>query len=448
MSLGLHPNCLQSLSEKIAKRLPEIRVQNKMFLESWSAGNLRNVESTIPQTGSIKEKLEQYIGEAPVSDFVYETISKELHQGQQFDSESASIPLTQLDDYTNPEAIAKRLIYDFESLPWVYSLTIKLDNEFGSLFAKSLNEFAICDSLKLITPNDAFTKEFPPQSESESKEPGLASIFNYYQAGFQDWDKSSSYLQFKTNGFIGYYGETSPLRNTISRLKAFCGIGIALHLFTRNHAYSHLMVRSSVLIHRLIGSSWNVERTHDLETDLSEALSNLVLPDAAKNLKSEAEQTYWIQSRLGLIKSVFTHEIEAEKVILASQWLFDSYCGSNELLSFVQMVVAMEILLGDKAVSDLMGLGELLRNRCAYLIGDSQSQREEVLDDFKKIYDLRCQIVHRGKRRLAEEERALFFRFRWMCHRVIHKEVLLLQKDIDRAPLFQLFQTSPSAPLE
>jgi hypothetical protein len=64
------------------------------------------------------------------------------------------------------------------------------------------------------------------------------------------------------------------------------------------------------------------------------------------------------------------------------------------------MVVAMEILLGDKAVSDLMGLGELLRNRCAYLIGDSQTQREEILDEFKKIYEVRCQIVHRGKSRL------------------------------------------------
>ena len=76
----------------------------------------------------------------------------------------------------------------------------------------------------------------------------------------------------------------------------------------------------------------------------------------------------------------------AEKLSLAGQWLFDSYVGNNELLSFIQTMVDLEILLGDKNISDIMGLGELLRNRCAYLIGLNQSQREEILNDFKLLF--------------------------------------------------------------
>ena len=132
MGIGLHQSCLRSLSNKIAEQLPKINVQNRMFLEGWSTTHLRQVDSTLPQTGKIKEKLKQYVSERPVSDFVYETLSKELHQGQAYDAESAEISLTQLEEYTDPKAVAERLARDFESLPWEYSLSVKLDNEFGT----------------------------------------------------------------------------------------------------------------------------------------------------------------------------------------------------------------------------------------------------------------------------------------------------------------------------
>jgi len=101
------------------------------------------------------------------------------------------------------------------------------------------------------------------------------------------------------------------------------------------------------------------------------------------------------------------------------------------LLSFVQTTVALEILLGEKQISDLMGLGELLRNRCAYLIGRTHRQREKILNDFKKIYDVRSKIVHRGKSKLNINERVLFSRLQWMCRRVIQEEIDLLAKDIE-----------------
>jgi hypothetical protein len=129
-----------------------------------------------------------------------------------------------------------------------------------------------------------------------------------------------------------------------------------------------------------------------------------------------------------LISKALSRE-EAEKLRLAGKWLFDSYCGNNELLSFIQTTVSLEILLGEKSVSDLMGLGELLRNRCAYLIGNTHSQREEILDDFKKIYDIRSKIVHRGKSQLSRHERGLFHKLQWMTNRVIQEEIELIGKN-------------------
>ena len=107
--------------------------------------------------------------------------------------------------------------------------------------------------------------------------------------------------------------------------------------------------------------------------------------------------------------------------------------GTNQLLSFVQATVAMEILLGEGSKSDVIGIGELLRNRCAYLIGKSRGQREELLKDFEKIYDVRSKIVHRGKSRLTFEERSLFNKLQWMCRRVISEELGLIAKDKESA---------------
>jgi hypothetical protein len=149
-------------------------------------------------------------------------------------------------------------------------------------------------------------------------------------------------------------------------------------------------------------------------------------------LDSETKKTAWMRRRLQEIACVFQSKHNTEKLRSAAQWLFDSYCGRNELLSFIQTAVVMEILLGDKSISDLMGLGGLLRNRCAYLIGTSHKQRGEILNDFKKIYDVRSKIVHRGKSRLNLHERTLFSKLQWMCQRVIQEEVKLLVKDAEQ----------------
>jgi hypothetical protein len=155
-------------------------------------------------------------------------------------------------------------------------------------------------------------------------------------------------------------------------------------------------VRSYLIVHRREDDKWVVWTTLELPQDISETLNNFEVNDL--DGKIDASQIGgWISDRFKLISCAFRNASKAEKVLLAGQWLLDSYVGKNELLSFVQTTVALEILLGEKAKSDIIGIGELLRNRCAYLIGKSHSQREEILEDFERIYDVRSKIVHRGK---------------------------------------------------
>lgn len=93
------------------------------------------------------------------------------------------------------------------------------------------------------------------------------------------------------------------------------------------------------------------------------------------------------------------------------------------MLAFIKATICLEILLGDKKLTDIVGLGKLMSNRCADLISTSQKERNEVLNDFDKIYATRSRIVHSGKDRLTNTEREDLFTLRWLCSRVLSKEI-------------------------
>jgi hypothetical protein len=294
-----------------------------------------------------------------------------------------------------------------------------------------IGNFSISNSLRVIVPNKEFDKSFPLQSGIEARDRSLNGGWSLLPTFVPPkWKEGAAYIQIEIDGFIGQLGETATLERAISILKTFCGLGIALRLLKVDRRYRPTPIRAKFFIHQKINDSWEIARTHQLKDSISDAFNDLYFFDLEGELDTEAKRTSRANSIMGLIKTVFSTPERAEKIMLAAQWLFDSYSGQNELLSFVQTTIVLEILLGEKASSDITGLGELLRNRCAYLIGKSQQQRDEILEDFKEIYDVRSEIVHRGKSRLSDRERSLLTKLQWMCRRVIQKEVDLLKEDL------------------
>jgi hypothetical protein len=196
-----------------------------------------------------------------------------------------------------------------------------------------------------------------------------------------------------------------------------------LRAFKIENVYSPTTIKQRAYVHQWIDDEWTIYEGFELDEAVSNAISNLRLDTLGDSLKTDKEKTEFLANRLSLLARTLSDLPVNERILLAGRWLLDSSTGKNELLSFVQAAVTLEILLGDKQVSDVMGLGELLRNRCAYLIGKTHAQRDEILSDFRKIYDIRSKIVHRGKDRLNRHERELFFKLRWMVNRVIQEEI-------------------------
>ncbi|MDR4498436.1 MAG: HEPN domain-containing protein [Candidatus Scalindua sp.] len=432
MPLNIHPDCKRRLKEVLAKHLDTINIKNNFFLDRQSTDGLFEVSDILLKHGPIVERLESYIGELPLYEFLCSYLSKELTEEQEYNSSISVSKLTDIEKYSNVVETAERLIETFDSLPWKYVFTLKFKQFLSPIFEEASNRYQLSDTISLTKPDAQLNNEYPLQLGIKASDNELGLIRGFLARESDEWwDKDFVYLQFVFEGFVGKYLSTQTNVNFVSMLKSFCGLSIALRLIKVEYSYRLELPKTYFYVHRYIDGKWIKEETEELSEDLSRTINDLVFHDLEGKINDIINKKIWMIKCLSKLKRVFSNIEQSERLLLAGQWFFDSYTGRNDLLSFVQVMVAVEILLGDKATSDVVGINELLRNRCAYLIGKDYKQREQILDDFKAIYEIRSKIVHRGKSKLNLKERYLFNKLQWLCRRVIQKEIELIAENKD-----------------
>ena len=430
MPIGLHERCLDRLRQGLADLIPEFKLQNGWNLDRASLSGVLQLETSLPNNAELKATLERYVNETPLFDYVYGAISKELYDLEEFDSESHLIKLIQNPRYSDADALAARLIAGFEALPRQYRFTFQLNPKLCEHFRAQ--EHNLTDSIRLVRPSPEFAEQFPLSSGIPGRDRWLHGGGLLGLADQKEWNENSLYIQLELPGFVGKWTSTTPEESAVSVVKSILGTCLAIKAFRLRWSYSPTTIKKRAYIHEFIDDRWQLNDSMELDEALSSVLSDLVIDDINGTLDSDAKKSDFLLNRLMLLERAWSDEAVNERILLAGKWLLDSYSGKNELLSFVQATVALEILLGDKAVSDVVGLGELLRNRCAYLVGKTHAQRQEILEDFRKIYDIRSRIVHRGKDRLRQEERKLLNTLRWMVSRVIQEELERIERDAYR----------------
>jgi Apea-like HEPN len=431
MPLNIHAECRKRLNETLAEALPSIEAKNGMFIDLPSTAKLVKADLVLPQTGPLRNRLVEYIDEFPLSVFVTETIGQELYELDRYLSDQ-TVALIDIPEYADAPATANRLLDNFESLPWTYQVSVPLPEALTDIFQPDQDFLALSPSIRIVRPAKAFVEEYPLEHlNSKRNKPTLAGLLGAGEP--TKWNTERLYIQIAGEGFIGPFGGSGTAHTIERTLRSFCGLAIATQLFKVEYTYSPSPWKTSVYVHRKSADdTWFPTTRYDLNEAISRGLDGLKLHDLDGWLDTELKRKDWVDQRIQDIAAVFRSgpRAEADQIILASQWLFDSYSGQDQLLSFVQSMVVLEIVLGDKSISDEIGIGELISNRVAYLIGTTHEERAQLLVDFKEIYKVRSQIVHSGKHKLSFAEHTLFSRLRWMCRRVIAKEVDLLKYGI------------------
>ncbi len=85
-------------------------------------------------------------------------------------------------------------------------------------------------------------------------------------------------------------------------------------------------------------------------------------------------------------------EDEAINIISAIEWCFNSYTSENTTMSFLQICIALEALLGGDTSE--LPLTKTLADRCAYLISNDIRRRTDIKKDFMNLYEVRSKLVH------------------------------------------------------
>ncbi|SRR6266851_4066929 len=439
MTLELHPKCKARLIAAVAAAIPKLNVEYGHYVDRYPASlELKNAEAVLPDKGALREQLTSYIDfETPLTEFLIDSITEELQQFP-YERKRSLQPLTSISNYKDSQSVAERLIESFAALPTKYTFSLKLPSAFLPMIGPRA-KVEISPQLRIVKSGPELSALYPPEitvspaiAEASKIAGMLSGLFDTFMKPPATWDSDSVYLQADVFGFVGLYGGTNPHLEAVRIIRAFCGLGVALQLFEMKSEYSSLTPPPSYLqIHRQCADDrFEFYRSLSLNDNVSRAMNGLTLDTVGGRINSERRQLDWADMQFESIRAVFAGGEKAGAILLASQWFFDGHShGSDQLLKYIQTTVVLEILLGDKASSDQTGLGILLGNRCAYLIGSSQEERADVLNTFTEIYGIRSQIVHRGKHRLSNRERVLFHKLRWMCRRVIYREIELLKAD-------------------
>jgi len=429
MSLDLHPKLKEKLVGTLAEALPTLEVVRGIALTNESQQHLQTLDSSLPGHGDIADKLHRWISDQPLSDFLMGTINNAL-MGDKYENGSHQ-PITGLLGWSDVGAKASELIDQFDRLPETYIVTISAPEGMDKYLEAGDGQLRLSKAARVALATDSFSQDHPVSTGDEQRDRDIwdhTLLGGLSNVGDSNYEWKGAYLQIIKQGFLGRFTETVTEHELVGDFKALWGVQLALGIAQRRRSWSAYPSKRKLIVHRIAGE--NLELTFRIELDAS-----------ASQLINDIKFNDWVpgdhplETKLGVYKLdldkldlMFGTSPEAERLRLAARWLFDSYAAENELLAYIQAMVCLEIILGDASLIGEIGLGELLRNRCAYLIGKTSVQRREILEDFKEIYDVRSHIVHRGKNRMSAREREHYGKLVWYCKRCIQEELKLLEQ--------------------
>ena len=216
-------------------------------------------------------------------------------------------------------------------------------------------------------------------------------------------------------------------------MKSFFGLLIALRGLTVGPRSLEPTSRIETIIHRKENEKFVADNKIQAPSPISDTLARLNVFDDEGKLKDDPRRRIWFHQNLSRVAEVLSSPSYTDNLLLAAQWVFDSQTDADPLVRYIRSMVVLEILLGSQKDAPELSIGDLISNRCAYLIAGDFKQRAEITSDFKKIYGIRSQIVHRGKTKLTLEERALLNNLEWMGRRVIQEEIKKIPRPVEDA---------------
>ena len=413
--MKLNPAFKKVFVDRMSKALAGSTVWGSRLFGTDNADDWKALATSFDQ--KVLADLSEHTSETPIVDFTRDFIERRLDR--QVLVPPVQMPLPQMEGFNDLEAVAGEIFDALSGFPFEYALIvglpISLSDEMPSDgLWKLSDQFQIARGAGLHNTYDV-------HSINDDK------VLNHGRE-HHAWSIRNAHLIVHTNGFVSGSYLNHPLQRTMEAIRGFFGLCIALELLKFHPLYLTRNPPPLVMIDRRANGEFVFDRSARMPSALT-SIYNGLLYNKPPESDPPAQWFYVIGKPLVTLKYILSAPKEdANRMVRAAQWYFDSLAGDNELLQFVQAMVALEILIGGtKEENARVGIGELMRNRIAYLIGKSIEERRVIMRTFDAIYDVRSSIVHAGHSRLTNEQRGQLWTLRDYVARVIRAEAKLLK---------------------
>jgi hypothetical protein len=159
--MRLHPNARAAIIAHLQEGMPHIVVRNGMFLDRLSAFVcLFKADESLPKAGPLHKATLEFVGEYPLVEFCSDILSTELHK-REYVADDARERLVEIEGYQDVDALARRLIDAFESLPWKYSLALKLEPGTLPPLPGGAARIQVTDAISLVQSDLLHAEQFP-----------------------------------------------------------------------------------------------------------------------------------------------------------------------------------------------------------------------------------------------------------------------------------------------
>lgn len=408
--MQLHPKARSRLLGALLELLPTFNVYNRQMIVHQDVLRADNLLQILPERD--RDTIKDYISDTPISDLVF-NVFIDFVKAKGLVANDTSEPLGQIVEL-DVEQIAEEVVRKIEALPLLYRVASRMPRRVSDIIEDGA--WALSEQV-LIVKGAGFEEVCGPYlAKFKDAPPGY-----YKSLTPAQMLPDGAYLVVQETGFMDDIGYAQPYQRALERTRAVYGVMIALGIVEYFHDFHPRVDRAETFVVEVGNGMPRHVYSGRVGASFSRLLTGLRPYNRADWARSSVDG-------FAKLRRFLVDPADTDRRLLAAQWLFDSYSGDDPLLQFVQAMVSLEILTGEENPSsyEKIGIGELMRNRIAYLIGRDIEDRRKIMGEFNRLYNLRSQIVHRGHNRFSHEDRVKLGVLRSYCARVIMAEAKLL----------------------
>src|ERR1700690_1041264 len=161
MALEIHAGLKDKLKKALTKVLPDFMFNDRWLQHPSRIRILREIGAVLPDHGTLIEKLEQYVGEEPLFNFIFSFLREEFYAGIGQDPEKHSLFVKDLSGFYSSDEIVSRLISAVVSLPWKFSVMLQLPDDMNRLLTLIPPPYGINTEIRLLSAEEAHGVAFP-----------------------------------------------------------------------------------------------------------------------------------------------------------------------------------------------------------------------------------------------------------------------------------------------